>query len=198
MTSHIDYMETALLAVAEVIQGGTYPPGRRIQMQVAYCHLVIEHQSAIALLIQAKRTGSAFALARPIFEAMVKGLWLFHCANDAQLERCAKGKEMEKVMPLLENLMLIDLPPVITRSLQQVKSRYWKTLSSLTHIGHTQIRHWLNPQGVKPNYPAEALDELANFASFMVLVAGRELAMRASNAEGTRRLTQMLPDSPPV
>ncbi len=104
---------------------------------------------------------------------------------------------MEKVMSLLEYLISVDLPPVITSSLHQVKSMYWKTLSSLTHIGPTQIRHWLNPLGVRPKYPTEALDELANFASFMVLVAGRELAMRAHNAEGSRRLTDMLPESPP-
>jgi hypothetical protein len=197
MASHIDQLEAAYVAVVETVQGGIYPPGRRIQMQVAYCHMVVEHQCAIGHLLEAKMTGSAFALARPTFEALVKGLWLYHCATDEQLECHAQGKELDQIEPLTKSLLSVDLPAVITRSLDQVKTKYWRNLSSLTHAGHSQVRHWLNPQGVQPNYPEAALHELANFAAFMALVAGRELALRADNSEGVLRLTNMLPEVPP-
>jgi hypothetical protein len=181
------------IAIEETIPGGVYPPGRRTQFQVAYCHLVIEHQCAIAHLLESRMAASAFALARLTFEALVKGLWLYYCASDEQLEQHAKEKELNEIAKLTEGLLLADIPKVITTSLHQVKTKYWKALSSLTHVGHTQVRHWLNENGVQPNYPDAALRELANFASFMALVAGRELALRAENAEGVSRLMSMLP-----
>lgn len=194
MTPPIDLLDTAGNAIVETIKGGIYPPGRRTQLQVAYCHLVIEHQFAIAHLLEGCMTASAFALARPTFEALVKGLWLYHCATDEQLERHAGGRELDQIAKLTESLLAVDLPTVITTSIHQVKTRYWKVLSSLAHVGHSQVRHWLNEDGVQPNYPDAALHELANFTAFMALVAGRELALRASNADGVVRLTNMLPE----
>lgn len=196
LASHIDLLDTTGLAIIEAIKGGTYPPGRRTQLQVAYCHLVIEHQFAVAHLLEGRMTASAFALARPAFEALVKGLWLYHCATDEELEKHASGRELDQIAKLSERLLLVDLPAVITTSIHRVKTDYWKALSSLTHMGHSQLRYWLNEDGVQANYPDAALHELANFASFMALVAGRELALRASNTEGVIRLTDMLPELP--
>lgn len=194
VTAHIALLDAASLAVIETIKDGVYPPGRRIQLQVAYCHLVIEHQFAIAHLLEGRMTGSAFALARPTFEALAKGLWLYHCATDEQLEKHAAGKELDHVAELTEGILLSELPTVITTSLHSIKAKYWKTLSSLAHVGHAQVRHWLSEAGVQANYPEPALHELANFASFMALVAGRELALRASNPDGVARLSNMLPE----
>ncbi|MFZ4478848.1 MAG: DUF6988 family protein [Rhodoferax sp.] len=89
---------------------------------------------------------STFALARPTFEALVKGLWLYYCATDEQLELHTKGKELD-----------------------QIRSTYWKTLSSLTHVGHTQLRHWISPTDAQQ-----------------------------SNPGGTARLTTMLPEQTPA
>ena len=128
----------------------------------------------------------------------MKGLWLYYCANNAQLEKHAKkpkGKEVSELGVRISQLLKTDLPEVIPKSLDQVRSRYWDTLSSLAHVGHAQVRNWLNPDGVKARYPLAALEELANFANFMALVAGRELAHRAGNSEHVELLTDMLPPS---
>jgi hypothetical protein len=196
LTPHTELLDDAGFAIIETIRGGIYPPGRRTQLQVAYCHLVIEHQFAITHLFEGRMIGSAFSLARPIFEALAKGLWLYHCATDEQLEQHAAGKELAQIGKLTESLLSANLPTVIKTSIYNVKLRYWKTLSSLAHVGHGQVRHWINEEGVESNYPDTALHELANFASFMALVAGRELALRASNADGVVRLTNMLPEFP--
>jgi hypothetical protein len=198
MNDPLVLLDGASTAVVEAIQGGVYPPGRRVQLQVAYCHLVIDHQRAIGILLEADMLASAFALARPTFEALTKGLWLYYCATDEQLEQQAKGEELDQINPLLDDLACQPVDAVVIRSLQQIKSKYWKALCSLTHVGYTQLRHWISPAGVQAGYPEPALHELANFASFMVLAAGRELTLRANNAEGTARLTSLLPERPPA
>ena len=104
MTCPTDSLDAALQAVVETITGNNYPPGRRTQVSVAYCRLVIDHHCGIAHLLDLKIHGSAFALARPTFEALVKGLWLFYCADDDHVERHALGKELAALSPLLEDL----------------------------------------------------------------------------------------------
>ncbi len=188
-------LDSTMFAVAESIQGGVYPPGRRTQLEVAYCHLVFDHHCAISILLEAKSYASALALARPTFEALVKGLWLYHCASDEQLERHAGGKELDQIAELITPLQSAPIPPVVAKSLAQIKVKYWKTLSSLTHVGHAQLRHWIDPStGVQSKYPEQALLELANFASFMLLVAGRELTLRANNRGASERLANLLPN----
>jgi len=190
MTDPAVLLSTTTSAVFDAIRAGTYPPGRRVQLQVAYCHLALEHHFAISSLVESKMLSSAFALARPLFEALVKGLWLFYCATDEQLERYASGKELDQIGPLLDDLNGRPIEPIVLHSLSLVKTKYWKTLSSLTHIGHTQLRNWINPTGVAPGYPSAAVHELANFASFMALTVGRELALRADNDEGASDLRE--------
>jgi len=46
---------------------------------------VLEHHAAILLLLLSGMTGSAFALTRPVTEAVVRGVWLTACATDAQV-----------------------------------------------------------------------------------------------------------------
>jgi hypothetical protein len=128
---------------------------------------------------------------------VVKGLWLYHCATESRIESHARGKELEGIADLLSDLDAAELPEVVRYSLRQVKTKYWKVLSSLTHVGHSQVRWWLSPEGVTQNYPWKALEELANFANFMALVAGLQLAAYGGNSSALAELQAMLPATPP-
>ena len=153
-----------------------YPPGRRVQLSLAYYCIVLEHYQAVAHLLDVKLYSSAFALARPLYEALVKGIWLHRCANETDLEQYASGKEFEQVGPLTEELLQLEPSSVVSRQVRSVKQKYWKILSSLTHVGHQQVRRWLSPNGVEPKYQEGEIKELANFVGFMAVSAGIEMA----------------------
>lgn len=193
MKKYLELIESTHLAITENLGDDLFPPGRRVQMQVAYCMLVIEHYSAISNLIHSNMYSSAYVLVRPTYEALTKGLWLFHCATDEQLESHASGKELADIRFITKSLLSSDFPKAISQSLHEVKLTYWKTLSSLTHVGHSQIKYWLNPYGVGPNYSDQSLLEVSNFVSYMVIVAARELALRSGNLKGAEILYNMLP-----
>jgi hypothetical protein len=48
---------------------------------------VHEHVRATCLLLRHRLTGSAFSLARVMFESFYRGLWLCHCATDQEGSR---------------------------------------------------------------------------------------------------------------
>ena len=63
----------------------TLPADERSLLAVGCLDVAIEHQAAIALLGGASLHGSAFALLRVLAESLVRGLWLLHCASEAEL-----------------------------------------------------------------------------------------------------------------
>jgi hypothetical protein len=193
----LDELDAVLELITSTLPGNVYQPGRRTQIAVAYAHIVLQHQRAIASALNERLHSAAMSLARPTYEALVKGLWLYHCATDDRVESHARGRELEDVAKLLADLDSAALPEVVQFSLRQVKAKYWKTLSSLTHVGHRQVRWWLNPRGVTQDYPTKALEELANFANFMALVAGLQLAECGGNTSALTALESALPLTPP-
>lgn len=197
MKSPSESLDALLGLIAEQVSGTIYPPGRRTQISLAYFNITLDHHSAIARLLDVKLYASAFALARPMYEALVKGLWLGHFATEEEAERHALGKEIEQITPLIDQLLGGNLPPVVAHQLRNIKQNYWKALSSLTHAGHTQVRCWLTPTGVAPSYEPAAIHELSNFACFMALSAGVEMARLGDNASAVANLSAMLPEHEP-
>ena len=66
--------------------------GFRYRMPILCFDLAIEHHRAITELQNKNINGSAMALVRPTFEAFIRGLWLRHCANDAQVKQFARDR----------------------------------------------------------------------------------------------------------
>ena len=177
----------------EQVRETVYPPGRKVQVALASCCIVAEHHLAIALLVDEKLYASAFSLSRALYEAAVKGLWLSHCATEEAAEAFACGKELDQMNELLDHLSSANLPAVVLRSLANVKRKYWRVLSSLTHSGHAQVKRWLSPDGVEPTYTDEMVQELVNFTAFFAVVAAYERAHLGGNLDSMQRIAAMLP-----
>ena len=168
------------------------PPGRRPQLAVACFAIALDHQNAVAALLVEGRYASAIALLRPLFEATVKGAWLAHCANETQLERHARGYELEAIPVLIRELLESSLPTLHAKLLGDFKEGSWKTLSSYSHAGTAQVRRWVSANGVEPQYTEEELAEVANIASVMGLFSCMETAWLASNQAVLAELEAML------
>lgn len=65
--------------------------GRVKHVPAAVLGLAIEHQMAIQDLVARQHLGSAFALVRPQFEALVRGIWLDLCATEDELKEGRQG-----------------------------------------------------------------------------------------------------------
>jgi len=63
-----------------------------------------EHHAAILALIRSGHLGSALALLRPCFEAMVRGLWLIRGAVSDQVARYVDGKDSLAIEALLNGI----------------------------------------------------------------------------------------------
>ena len=170
-----------------------FPPGRRIQLSLASFAIVRDHHHAIAILLDLRLHASAFVLVRPLYEAAVKGMWLAHCATEAESERYVKGFELDQVGDLLDDLLKSRLPASLSEQLQRIKTLYWKPLSSFVHAGHAQVTRWLTSTGVGNEYTEVEIAEIANFTAFVAVLASLERARLGKDEVAMASIAKLLP-----
>lgn len=107
--------------------------------------LALEHALALRTLLASDYPTSAFALLRPQFECLVRGVWLLHAAGDRWVEKFAQPLTMESARQANEGPGLADMlkeleasaqaPGHIVAQLREFKELTWKPLNSFTHGG---------------------------------------------------------------
>jgi len=107
--------------------------------------LVLKHSFAIRSLIADEHLPSAFALFRPQFESLVRGIWLLHAASDTWIEKFGQPLTVESAKQaneglgfagMLKGLESSSMAPIgIVVQLREFKEATWKSLNSYTHGG---------------------------------------------------------------
>lgn len=152
---------------------------KRLQMAMGCQHLAIEHSQAIITLVDNELHGSALALQRPLFEAVVRGVWLRYTATSHEVDEAAKG-----MFPDFQT-MTSNSPKSTNQShdppLQVLKQRWWSRLCSYTHGGPEQFLARLDHTGVRASYPNGQVLEAMRWSDIGQLFAGIQMAAAAKN-----------------
>jgi hypothetical protein len=120
-------------------------PGDRFTVAFQSCLLAMEHATSTLLLINAELYPSAYALTRPQFEGLVRGIWLMYAASDLWVEKLGEPLTQESARRANEGpmpaLMLEELdkapnaPAPIVAQLKEYKEVTWKGMNSYAHGG---------------------------------------------------------------
>jgi hypothetical protein len=138
-----------------------------------------DHYHAILLLTQHQRYASSFSLLRVEFEAYIRGLWLYHCACDSEIERFLKGKEPPKIDVLLE---AIEKTHAFSENqLSEIKEKFWKSMCGYTHTGGLHIQRWNSNEAIEPIYSDEEIIEVILFAELISAMSVLACAQLANN-----------------
>jgi len=107
--------------------------------------LALEHATAVLELIESGRVSSAFALMRPQFESLVRGIWLAHAASDLWVEKLSQPLTLNAQRQANEGPMLAEMlkqleacpeaPNHIVAQLKEYRDISWKVLNSFNHGG---------------------------------------------------------------
>jgi hypothetical protein len=69
-----------------------YPQDTKTVLLRAYDDIALEHHEAIWLLTKSRLNGSAFALVRTVFDAMLRALWINAVATPEQIEQASRDE----------------------------------------------------------------------------------------------------------
>jgi hypothetical protein len=120
-------------------------PEKRSTVAFQSCLLSMEHATGIQLLVNAELFPSAYALTRPQFESLVRGIWLLHAASELWVEKLGEQLTLENASRANEGPMLADMfkeldratnaPAPIVAQLKEYKAVTWKAMNSYAHGG---------------------------------------------------------------
>ncbi len=164
--------------IDENLTGIELPTDERSMLSAGCFDVSIEHQAAIALLFSSGLYGSMFALLRVVTESLVRGLWLLHCATDAELSQFKKGqvkKEFGTLIKEIENSIGISTPV-----LSNLKAIAWTAMNGFTHTGFNQVSRRHGEGSVGSNYPDDELNQAQSLTGALGLIAAVQLASLAN------------------
>lgn len=196
-TKHLNEVEAAVQQAKRLLRSPhPYPGTLRNRVAAGLTDQTIEHHEAMLLLIRNGKNGSAYALARSIFESMFRGMWFQLCATDAQFEYFDQNDELpldasgKRQMNMTSMATAIDAAtgcdPNDTQrfSFTDLKNRGWKALCSYTHGGLLQLdRRFWSHKG-EPGYSEDEFVEITTTCTTCVmLLVGTFLKSQGRGAE---------------
>ena len=159
----------------------------------APCFIVAqEHHAAILSLLEQKQPffATAFALVRPVYESLVRGLWLQHCATDAEVQTFSVGGRPPNVPALLAAIK--QTPAYSSGLLSTVYAQSWDAMCSYTHTGSHQIQRWNTGDAIQSNYADSEVAEVLSSTGAFALISLLGLATVAANDTLVQRATERM------
>lgn len=137
-------------------------------LAVAFCSIALDHREAMLLLLRHGARTSAFALARSVYEAGVKGSWAQHCATAEDYSVAfSKG-----VLPKFETMVRsLGKVPETADVFRRSKDMAWEALSDYAHGGMKQVIRWIGAEGVAPQHSDNEVCELLALMDIYGLIA---------------------------
>ncbi len=128
------------------------------------------------------------ALLRSIFEAYLRGLWLHHCATDAQVEAHFEGANPPSTM-----LAEIESLPVFSSGvLSKVKRDNWDAMCQYTHTGGLHLKQWQTASSIEPSFPVEELENALTLGDRYAALASLEMAQMAVGGDGGLAVLELM------
>lgn len=135
---------------------------------LSYCGIAIEHHSAHLALVKQHFRTSAYALARPILDSVLRAAWAWCVASPADIEKLAAGIDPgpDSILKALKGVR-----PDLYEMLEPIKRNGWNVLSAYVHSGPQQVFEWSEVNRIAPLHPDEGLIEVLRFTTHLGLLA---------------------------
>jgi len=144
--------------------------------------LAAEHHASIVYLAQGQLYGSAFALLRVEFEALLRGLWLRSAATDKDVDRFMRGVVKKSVAEMLEAAVGRGCDKAAL--LSHVKALKWSVFNSFTHTGHQALLRRVGPNTTGyENYAEQDIRTCLNHAGLLGCMAASAMAEYTGNEQ---------------
>jgi len=185
-----DDLRNAILAALHNVSSH----GERLTLIAAYLDTVIEHHDTITNAIRRGAFGSAFALARPVYDSSLRAFWVNACATDEQVRELVTYDHHDRVIPRGNDLYSkLDATYGLNNQIQSLKGK-WEAMSSYTHSGLRQLGR-RGFRGAKPHgYTPRAIIEIVDFSTSSLASLARVYINAAGNALWALFVTAMEKD----
>ena len=176
-------------ALCRLVDGQELPATLRGRLAAGCFWIALDLHAAIILLIERGMIASAFVLSRPIWEALIRGLWLSECADGEALLRFKDDKDSLKPWPMIQALEQKDA--FDSRVLSKVHEADKQRLNTTTHIGGPLAVRCNSGEAIENNFDPAEITECLNNANAIAGLAALGIARLSDNGEMAERLLDL-------
>lgn len=163
----------------------------RGRLFMAFLHVAQEHHRSILFLIEKRLFGSAFALKRILYEAVLRGLWFGGCATDPEIKRFYSAKNFV-FRPANELVAMVDQAHKTGSYFHKAHRAAFSAMSGYTHTGSHQISRRLKGECVTWNYEEEEILEVIHNSNSFLFAYMRCFLLHFNYAEGMQPYLDLL------
>jgi hypothetical protein len=193
-------------AFSQAIENLPPHPGARFAVAYQSALLSLEHAEGALILISQGLHAPGFALARPQYESLVRGIWCLYCATDewigklgAELTPAAQraansGVAVPDMLRHLESQERPDIRAIVAQ-LQAFKGMAYTQLNSFVHAGIHPLSR------VRTGYPPQLVYDFLRNSNGLVTLGAQLLAIlsgRSAGAAGLMALFSQFEDCLPI
>lgn len=182
------------LTIKKHLENQPLESSKRAEASFDICGLSLEHGAGLRCLISFGNAVSATSLLRLQYEALVRGIWLWHAANDLQIEKICRpltvdSEQAAKGLPGLDDMLkkLADtptVPPVAIAQLLHFRDVQGKALNSYIHGGiHPLRRH-------AEGFPLPLVIQVLKSSNALATMAAMMMAILTGSPEVTDAMRQ--------
>ncbi len=158
----------------------------------ALLHLSLEHFGAIVVLLKNQLNGSAAALVRLQYEALIRGMYFYQCASESEAEKFFAGGEPPKIGVMIERLE--EKPGFTSGILSRVHLREWSAMNSYTHGGSAQVQRRYSGSELANDYTEADRMDILKAAKGIAFVAATHTALACGSLDIARKLKEEFGD----
>ena len=144
---------------------------------------------AIRILLEANLPGPAWALARPMLDTYVRGLWLINHASDEEVNKFLAGNKLPGFDKLLDAIGNDE--ETGGAWIHKICELNREAFHDLTHGGIEHVLRRITDDSIEPNYPEEEKIRLMHTQIGIQFAIGYELLALANNQAGIDKLEEM-------
>ncbi|WP_297325651.1 DUF5677 domain-containing protein [Nitrosomonas sp.] len=150
----------------------------------------LDIEDGIKILLENNLPGAALALARPLFECYVRGVWLLTVATNEEVDKFESGKyyrefDISHLVKAIE-----DNPETDGAWIKATKDAHLTVLHDLTHGGTSHIVARCSSNTIEPLYSENHLISLAILGIEVKIRIGQKLLARIKNEEALLLLNE--------
>ncbi|MDC8444678.1 MAG: DUF5677 domain-containing protein [Nitrosomonas sp.] len=144
---------------------------------------------AVTILIDENLPGPAWALARPMLDSYVRGLWLLNHASDKEIKKFLDGNELPGFDKLLKAIG--NDKETGGAWIHKISESNREAFHDLTHGGIEQVSRRIADDSIQPTYPEEEQMRLMHIQIEIQFVIGVQLLALANDKIEIKKLYAM-------
>lgn len=189
---HLNRSECVARFCDDLLANIKVQPSAQVVIALASFHQVFEHHIAIITLLKSNYSGSAFTLLRPIWEGLLRGLWLLHVATDDQIDVVLKRDEFPGRKHMQDAISAAHEKFGGAGLARIVGDKTWDAMCSYAHGGTRPLLRRISADAITPVYTDEEKSELLRGADFFMLLAAQETIAVSDRQARWRELLEQI------